>query len=63
MAYLCSRCEAEDHPNMSKGRVRNIAGDIDDGVSREIFTNVMYCEGCSSNTVHVSDGGNLLANE
>jgi len=52
MAYLCTRCEAGEHPNLDYGDVRSVSEDDPDQ-----FTVVTYCQGCYSNTVHVSDGG------
>jgi len=59
MAYLCSRCEDTDHPDLSKTQVSNIVADVEDDIRLDVFTTVTWCEGCSSNTVHISDGGSV----
>lgn len=60
MAFICTRCEADEHPNLTKSQMRNIAADVDSGYFRDIHTVTTVCEGCSSNTVHVSDGGDTF---
>lgn len=57
MAYLCTRCEADEHPQYDKAQMSQLAADVLDDVPRKVFAHVTYCEGCSSNTVHVSDKG------
>jgi hypothetical protein len=55
MAYFCTRCEAEEHPNMPKERVRN---EFEQDRNLSVTT---YCATCSSNTVHISDSAKRLS--
>jgi hypothetical protein len=63
MAYICSRCEADQHSELSLQQVREIAGDVDAGVPRDVHTVTTICEGCSSNTVHVSEPNTHFGDE
>lgn len=50
MSYYCTRCEADEHPNLTKTQVR------DDLVQEIQHTTTAWCQNCNSNTVHITGG-------
>lgn len=49
MAYLCSRCEADEHPTYTYSEVRS------SHIQAGNFTVTAWCEHCQSNTNHIID--------
>lgn len=56
MAYLCTGCEAGEHPALSYSEMRDLSASR----TTRVHTITAHCGGCHSNTVHVSDDGDLF---